>query len=213
MINKEWHHFKKMAHFLLLLFTPELKFIISRKNALWRIAQSTFNTTQIREYEIQNTRLVRNICDKIFGGKLTTLLPGHNFFWNYFTKIIKNKCRSIPALKVDGVTLITEQEKADGAMPVKFSMAHENTSQSPLNASVVDSCSVLYVNEFNVDPSALTSPKEVKKIIKKLKNGKAPGFDGVPNILLKNLLRRAVVYLTYVVNSCTRQNFCGCHLS
>jgi hypothetical protein len=72
-------------------------------------------------------------------------------------------------------------------------MAHENTSQSPLNASVVDSCSVLHVNEFNVDLSALTSPKKVKKIIKKLKNGKAPGFDGVANILLKNLPRRAVV--------------------
>jgi hypothetical protein len=72
----------------------------------------------------------------------------------------------IPALKVDGFTLITEQKNAE-AITVKFSMAHENTSQSPMNASVVDSCSVLCVNEFNVDPSALTSPKEVKKIIKK----------------------------------------------
>jgi hypothetical protein len=78
-------------------------------------------------------------------------------------------------------------------------MAHENTSQSPLKASVVDSCSVLHVNEFNVDPSALASPREVKKIVKKLKNGKAPGFDGVPNILLKQLPRTAVVY---VFNSC-----------
>jgi Reverse transcriptase (RNA-dependent DNA polymerase)/Endonuclease-reverse transcriptase len=188
-----------------LTLTPELKFIISRKNAIRRIAQNTFNTAQIREYEIQN-RLVRDACDalgnKSFGDKLATLRPGHKSFWN-FTKIIKNKCRSIPALKVDGVTLITEQEKAE-AIADKFSMAHENTSQSPLNASVVDSCSVLHVNEFNVDPSALTSPREVKKIIKKLKNGKAPGFDGVPNILLKNLPRRAVVYLTYVFNSCIK---------
>jgi hypothetical protein len=67
----------------------------------------------------------------------------------------------------------------------------------------VDSCYVLHVNEFNVDPSALTSPKEAKKIIKKLKNGKAPGFDGVPNIILKNFPRiRAVVYMTYALNSC-----------
>jgi hypothetical protein len=40
------------------------------------------------------------------------------------------------------------------------------------------------------------------KIIKKLKNGKAPGFDGVPNILMKNMPRRAFVYLTFVFNSC-----------
>jgi hypothetical protein len=62
----------------------------------------------------------------------------------------------------------------------------------------------LHVDEFNVDSSALTSPREVKKIIKKLKNGKAPGFNVVPDILFKNLPRRAVVYLTYVFNSCIK---------
>jgi hypothetical protein len=45
-------------------------------------------------------------------------------------------------------------------------MTHENMSQSPLNSSIVDSCSVLHVNEFTVDASALTSPAKVKKIIK-----------------------------------------------
>jgi hypothetical protein len=79
-------------------------------------------------------------------------------------------------------------------------MAHENTSQSPLIAFVVDSCSVLQINEFKVDSSALTTSRQVKK----LKNGKAPGFDGVPNILLKNLPRRAIVYLTYVINTCIK---------
>jgi hypothetical protein len=106
-----------------LTLTLELKFIISRKNDLQGIAQNTFNTTQIREYEIQNSRLVRDICDALknncSGGKLATLSSGQKSFWNYFTKIIKNKCRSIPALKVDAVTLITGQEKA-GASTVKF---------------------------------------------------------------------------------------------
>jgi hypothetical protein len=50
-------------------------------------------------------------------------------------------------------------------------------------------------------------PKEVKKIIKKLRNGKAPGFAGVPNILLKNMPRRATVYLTYVFNSCIKLSY------
>jgi hypothetical protein len=85
-----------------LTLTPELKFIISRKKALRQIAQNTFNTTQIREYEIQN-RLVRDICDplknKCFGDKLATLRPSHKSFWN-FTKSINNKCRRISTLKL-----------------------------------------------------------------------------------------------------------------
>jgi hypothetical protein len=55
--------------------------------------------------------------------------------------IIKNKCRSVPKLKVNGVILITEQEKAS-AIAEKFSRAHENTVRSPLSAFVGESCSV-----------------------------------------------------------------------
>jgi cell division septation protein DedD len=79
------------------------------------------------------------------------------------------------------------------AIAAKLSRAHENPSQSPLNATVDVNCSVLHNNGFNVNLSALASPREVKKIIKKLKNGKAPSFDGVPNILLKNMPRRTAV--------------------
>jgi hypothetical protein len=106
----------------------------------------------------------------------------------------------VPTLKVDGVTLITEQEKAS-AIAEKFSRTHENTLQFPLGAVVGESCSVLHDDMFNVNPSAVTSPREVRKAIKRLKSCKAPGFDGVPNIVLKNMPRRAFVYLTYVCNS------------
>jgi hypothetical protein len=58
-----------------LTLTPELKLRISRKNALRRIAQSTKNTGQIREFEIHN-RLVRYMCvelgNRAFGGNIAT---------------------------------------------------------------------------------------------------------------------------------------------
>jgi hypothetical protein len=93
--------------------------------------------------------------NRAFGGKLRSLRPGHKSFWN-FTKIVKNKCRSVPTLKVNGVTLITEQDKAS-AIAEKFSRAHENTVQSPLSAVVGESCSVLHDDRFNVNPSTPTS--------------------------------------------------------
>lgn len=48
----------------------------------------------------------------------------------------------------------------------------------------------------------LTSPQEVKKIIKTLKNHKAPGPDGINNPVLKNLSKIALVYLVYILNAC-----------
>jgi hypothetical protein len=120
-----------------------------------------------------------------------------------FTKIVKNNCRSVSTLKVNGVTLITEQEKAS-TIAEKFSQAHANTVQSPLPTDVGESCSVLHDDRFYLNPSFLTSPREVRKAIKRLKNGRTLGFYGVPNIILKNMARKAIVYLTYVFNSCIK---------
>jgi hypothetical protein len=92
----------------------------------------------------------------------------------------------MPALKFNGLTLITEQEKAS-AIAEKFSRAHENTVQSPLSAVVGESCSFLHDDRFNVNPSALTSPRDVRKAIRRQKSGKTPGFDGVPKIILNNM--------------------------
>jgi hypothetical protein len=114
--------------YCLTLLTPELRLRISRKNALRRIAQSTKNAGQIREFEIHN-RLVRDICvelgNRAFDGKLRSLRLGHKSFWN-FTKIVKNNV----------VTLITELEKVS-AITEKFSRAHENTVQSLMGAVFV----------------------------------------------------------------------------
>jgi hypothetical protein len=49
-----------------------------------------------------------------------------------------------------------------------------------MSAVVGESCSVLHDDRFNVNSSSLTSLREVRKAIKRLKSGKAFGFDGVP---------------------------------
>jgi hypothetical protein len=60
-----------------------------------------------------------------FGNKVRKLKPGHGSFWN-LTKIIKNKFRAIPVLKMDGLTLITVSEKVN-AIASEFSLSHENS--------------------------------------------------------------------------------------
>ena len=46
----------------------------------------------------------------------------------------------------------------------------------------------------------LTNPTAVSKAIAELKVGKTTGPNGVPNRALKNLLRKAVTFLTKVFN-------------
>jgi hypothetical protein len=92
-------------------------------------------TTIIRKTR-ESMRLLINlfkICASAYRIFLLTInyVPlDHGSFWG-FTKIIKNKFRGIPALKLDGLTLITESEKTN-AITSKCSLAHENSMQSDL---------------------------------------------------------------------------------
>jgi hypothetical protein len=78
---------------------------------------------------------------------------------------------------MDGLTLITESEMGN-AIASKFSLAHENSLHSDQSVSVQHSCSALCSDVFNDDSSLYTSPRGIKNIITRLKNGKAPGGDG-----------------------------------
>jgi hypothetical protein len=47
----------------------------------------------------------------------------------------------------------------------------------------------------------LTSPNEVKMVIKKLPNNKAPGLDNITNRMVKNFTHKTVVQLHYIINA------------
>lgn len=58
-----------------------------------------------------------------------------------------------------------------------------------------------------VDNTKFIKPKEITSIIRKLKNRKAPGPDGIQNTELKHLPRKAIVYLTYLYNACIQKGY------
>lgn len=127
-----------------------------------------------------------------------------------FTKLIKNKHTSIPPLKKDGNILVTDQEKCD-EIGRHFANAHLTTFHdvSPIeqevNSTVAD---FLSTNEnIRPDPRFLTKPKEVSSFIQKLKNSKCPGMDNINNRCLKRLSRKALVFLTFIFNSCISLNY------
>ena len=56
----------------------------------------------------------------------------------------------------------------------------------------------------NIDTVNLITLEEVRLQIKKLKNNKAPGFDGILNIFLKKLPDIALEFLRNILNACLK---------
>ena len=55
-------------------------------------------------------------------------------------------------------------------------------------------------HENKFKDAQLTSPKEIKNVLKKLKNKKATGFDQINNRIIKNLSHRAIIHFKILIN-------------
>lgn len=51
------------------------------------------------------------------------------------------------------------------------------------------------------------TPREVLDAIKQTKPKKAPGLDGIQNIILKNLNKKAIVQIMYILNACINLSY------
>lgn len=66
--------------------------------------------------------------------------------------------------------------------------------------------SMNYINT-NLQPESdikYSSPQEIKYFIHSLKNRKSPGNDNVPNLLLKKLPKKGLIYLLLIFNACIK---------
>lgn len=58
-----------------------------------------------------------------------------------------------------------------------------------------------------VPRSFLATPQNIEDAIFRLKNNKAPGPDGIDNLMLKNISRKALVQITHIVNAIFKQQY------
>lgn len=105
------------------------------------------------------------------------------------TKFLRSRGQGFPPLKVEGKTLITPMEKAE-ALADQFEANHQNplAGDNASNTNYVEQS----VNRFmqhcptDLEPEMSTTV-EIGNAIKKLKNPKASGVDGINNRLIKQL--------------------------
>lgn len=53
----------------------------------------------------------------------------------------------------------------------------------------------------------MKTPSNIKKIIKKFKNNKAPGSDGITNVTLENINNTALIQLTHLGSYCLKRSY------
>jgi hypothetical protein len=142
-----------------------------------------------------------------FGQLLSTFHENRNKLWK-MSKFLRNGRKTIPPIKAGGNLKLSSQEKADAIASSLAETFRNSNRYSPAETEVAESIQAIDNAELEpITADILATPTEIKKIIKILKTSKSPGVDEVNNRLLKNLPRKGIVYLTYLINACLKLGY------
>lgn len=183
----------------------EILQLIRNRNKL----RKRWQRTRMAQDKADYYKLNRNIKKKIFehrnkkwNKQLQKLNPKDNSLWR-MTKILKTEYHSVPTLEKSGYEAITAQEKAN-LLATQFEEVHniDLTNNTKQQESVIQTVKNYLENTTTLDAyKYYTNPKELAEEIKKLPSRKAPGTDNIQNIILKNIPKKAIVQIMYIINA------------
>jgi hypothetical protein len=119
--------------------------------------------------------------------------------WMATKRIINPNSNKIPPLKAVDVYMNTDRDKCE-------IFASTLVNAFTLNSSLDNSTKNLVqkkLSESDILPQNILpylSPNEILDIIKKLPKRKSPGHDLITNTILKNIPRKAIIFLTILFN-------------
>lgn len=192
----------------------EIRELIRLKNRNKR----KWQRTGIAHYSTCCNALTRQIQKKIellrnknWSSRLESFDFASKRFWQT-TKLLKNRNDYLPPLKGnDGTVAYTNHQKSE-TLAGAFHKSHTLTlSYNNKRTENAVNCSMRQIDDARIDASELakllTKPKEIHNILRSLKVRKSPGDDYVTNKILKQIPKRAVVFLTTVFNACMKFSY------
>ncbi|GFW65440.1 probable RNA-directed DNA polymerase from transposon X-element [Trichonephila clavipes] len=198
-----------------LINTPQLRLpenireLIRAKNRFRKL----WNNTRYPPYKREVIALIRQIRSEIQEHKnrtwkefLLTLNPEDNSLYNIHRKFSKRHI-PFPPLHGPGGMAYSDFEKAEAFKDTLEVTFQEN--EEPYCDDKIEEDENLfddYFDKFATCTPPLTSPSEVKGIIKKLQNRKAAGPVQIPNIAFKYFTLNALTHLTKLYNQCLIKN-------
>lgn len=194
---------------------PDIIKKIHDKRSLRKMWQRTRN----KDYKIQFNRQTHLINAEIFkyrntkwGNQLKMLNPNDNSLWR-MTKILKKEYHPIPTLHKNDEVAFTPIDKAQ-MLATQYEKVHDIDLQNLTNEQnqIVQTVNN-FITKTQIDDYIhyYTNPIEIIKTIKMLPSKKAPGIDNIQNIILKNLTKKSIVQLMYIINAAIRMSHFPSH--
>lgn len=191
------------------------KMCISNRNSIKRKWQRSTDPTEkimLKSLLKLNNQLIRNNVfqdrNSNWSKTLSNLGTGCNKFWQIKKRIMNKASYNIfKILDNNNVPVYSNSDKAN-CVADAFKLAHELTQNDSFSHSI-DRKVEKYIQRLNISnldecSFQIIRPEEIYQIIKKFKSFKAPGFDGIQNIILKHLPRKAIILLTKIFNGCLK---------
>lgn len=162
------------------------------------------------------TRMIRFETDLQINEKFTRTVENlnqsdqnHAKLWK-LTKNLKKKNDSIPVLKSENRKAFTDMEKAEllsEEVEKAHLLTHTPSRNKKIDKDVKMKIRQLSSREAVIPDSKHVTATEIRNHIKSFKNKKAPGFDSIKNILLKNLPNKAIILICNISNACLKLSY------
>lgn len=184
---------------------PNTKYLIQVRNSCRRQFQRSGDLSKKRQMHILNKH-IRDRLDSLRNANFERVLQGLDNnskpFWKV-CKVLKNKPRPVPPLKLADKLLVTATEKAT-AIGNHLVHSHElgSTIQSPFEQEVSQCVQQIDNSDCVVPDDQKITVDQISMSLKRAKNMKAPGFDGVFNLVLKNSSNKVLSLLAAIFNRC-----------
>lgn len=161
---------------------------------------------QVNQLQRQISSTIKAHNDALWNKRLARVDNPSSDIWR-IVRSLNHKQISIPPLKTGSgsfSTSVSEQCEVLAEAFLENMKLTEDWVSDPETESSVEN-SITYLDNSNISgPWSFVRPHEIHKLLKRLKSRKAPGYDGIHNMLLKNMSQKCVIWLTKIFNGCLK---------
>lgn len=174
----------------------------NRTRKLWQKHRNSIDKEILNIYTREIRKEIKNLQNERWEQKLTKINNDRTFLWKTVQSNIK-KYSEVPILIQNSAEFSTDKKKAN-ILAETFETAHhisqaDDHEQADIRKTVEN---FLNSNRFvKPEQKFLTNPTEIFELIKKLPMKKAPGNDEIDNRLIRNLSKKSIVQLNYIINA------------
>lgn len=187
--------------------------LIKNRNTIRRRHQRNFDPAlkhQIEQLNQEINNRLKTHKNEKWNSLLKNCTVKDNTLWNIAKKFNKKRF-SVPPLNNNGLEIYNNIEKAELLAQyfqgIHNNGAQDNTEQQNINNTINNLLEQNTEGDTNYITEMITNPKEISSITHKSKNKKASGEDRIDNILLKNLSKKAIIQLMYIINASFKLNY------